>query len=333
MRTPIIVPLDGSPFGEQAIPTALGMARRLGAPVELVLVQEPVVLPESIRLSLMRDADRLRELRDAGTMYLEMVARRAREAEQLDIIETLLEGPVVEALALYIIERQPSHVVMSTHGRGGFSRAWLGSVADALVRRVPVPVMLIRPRENVVEREGTTSLEAARAFTRIAVPLDGSAEAEEAVAEALRIAGERRVELTLLQVLPPPVTYLRPSFTADIAAGLLADLELDAGRYLDRLAATIMRPNLTIRTRVFVDHNAARGILSFVASGSVDLLVMMTHARRGLSRVVLGSVADKVVRAATVPVLLVRPAFADTETGSLAAATGTWDAALPLPPL
>lgn len=333
MRAPIIVPLDGSPFGEQAIPTALGMARRSGAPVELVLVQEPVVVPESIRLSLMRDADRLMELHDAGAMYLELVAGRAREAADVEVIETLLEGPVVDTIAAHVTTRTPSHVVMSTHGRGGFSRAWLGSVADALVRRVSVPVMLIRPRESVVEREGTTPLTLPPAFTRIAVPLDGSSEAEEAVAEALRIAGDRRVELTLLQVLPPPVTYLRPSFTADIAAGLLADLELDAGRYLDRLAATISRPNLLVRTRVFVDHNAARAILAFVGSGSVDLLVMMTHARRGLSRVVLGSVADKVARGATVPVMLVRPVFSEARTEIVASVGGTWDTALPLPPL
>ena len=332
MRAPIIVPLDGSPFGEQAIPTALGMARRSGAPVELVLVQEPIVVPESIRLTLMRDADRRLELRDAGVLYLEMVATRAREVAGVEIVETMLEGPVVEALATHIAAREPSHVVMSTHGRGGFSRAWLGSVADALVRRIAVPVLLVRPRDTVVEREGATRLEVPPAFTRIAVPLDGSAEAEDAIAEALRIAGDRRVELTLLQVLPPPVTYLRPSFTADVAAGLLADLELDAGRYLDRLASVIARPNLTVRTRVFVDHNAARGILAFAGSGSIDLLVMMTHARRGLTRVVLGSVADKVVRGATIPVMLVRPAI-DSTIEMAASLAGSWDTALPLPPL
>ena len=334
MHAPIIVPLDGSPFGEQAIPTALGLARRLGAPVELVLVQEPIVGPESIRLSLMRDTGRLLELREAGVMYLEMVSTRARQAAPIEVIETLLQGPVVEALATHITARSPSHVVMCTHGRGGFSRAWLGSVADALVRRVTAPVMLIRPRENVVEREGATPLTVPPAFTRIALPLDGSAESEQAIAEALRIAGNRRVELTLLQVLPPPVTYLRPSFTADVATSLLADLEVDAARYLERIAGTILRPGLSVRTRVLVDHNPARGILALAGSSNIDLLVMMTHARRGLSRVVLGSVADKVARAATVPVLLVRP----TSTAALdelvpAVGADAWGTVLPLPPL
>lgn len=332
MRPPILVPVDGSPFSEQAIPTALRLARQSGSPIELVIVQEPVVMPESIRLTLMRDPEQSAELAKAGTMYLETIAGRIREETEVEVFEARLEGPVVETLARYTAAESPRMVVMSTHGRGGISRAWLGSVADALVRRVDTPVMLVRPREDVVQRQGATPLREPPNFVRIAVPLDGTSTAEDALPEALEIATGTAIELTLIQILPPPVTYLRPTFTADIASELLADMEKEAERYLERVARGIARPDITVRTRVFVDHNAARGILSF-ATGGADLIVMTTHARRGLARLVIGSVADKVVRGSPVPVLLVRPQLSQWDDEKMAragtAASESFTAALP----
>lgn len=307
MTTHILVPLDGSPFGEQALPTALGLARRMEATIDLVLVQEPLVIPESVQLTLARDPRIREELRSAGVSYLEMIGGRVRRETGVDAAETLLEGPVVETLASYIAASGPRLVVMSTHGRGGISRAWLGSVADALVRRVSAPVLLVRPSDGVVHWQGATPLDPGTGFTRIVVPLDGSPLAEEALDEALDLAQGPGAELTLLQVLPPPVTYLRPTFTADISTELLADMETDAERYLERIAARVLRPGLTVRTRVLVDANAARGILAFAMSGSADLMVMTTHARRGVARLVIGSVADKVVRGSAMPVMLLRP--------------------------
>lgn len=328
MTKNILVPLDGSSFGEQALPTALGLARSMDTAIELVLVQEPLEIPETIKLSAARDPRIRQELRAAGASYLEMIAGRLRAEGRVEVIETLLEGPVEETLASYIAEQGAEMVVMSTHGRGGISRAWLGSVADALVRRLDVPVMLHRPSDSVVQRAGATPLNVARTFERIVVPLDGSAMAEEALDHAVAMVRASRVELTLLQVLPPPVTYLRPTFTADVSVELLEELEQDAHRYLDRIAGRLQRPGLTVRTRVLVDANAARGILAFTTGGSEDLIVMTTHARRGVARLVIGSVADKVVRGSTVPVMLIRPramAQGDVlESAAVAEASSGW---------
>lgn len=313
MSAHILVPLDGSAFSEEALPAAVGLAKRTESAIELVLVQEPLVIPEFLQRNLMGGARLDEEMHDAGELYLSLIAGRLHEAG-VDVVETVLQGPVVTVLAEYIAGREPQLVVMSTHGRGGISRAWIGSVADALVRRASAPVLLVRPRGDIVHRQGAPALEVLPGFNRIAVPLDGSALAEEALDTVLGSFRTEGLELTLLQVLPPPVTYLSASFTPSVSAELLADLETDAQRYLDRVARRIGRPGLTVRTRVFVDANAARGILAFASGGSVDLIAMTTHARGGLARLVVGSVADKVVRGAVVPVLLMRPHALQSET-------------------
>ncbi|HUF26850.1 MAG TPA: universal stress protein [Gemmatimonadaceae bacterium] len=306
MTTHILVPLDGSPFGEQAIPAALGLALRDRAAIELVLVQENVEWPASIQPLLARYPDARAEALLAGETYLDMVASRIREQGVAEVVQTLLDGPVVETLAGHIDDRRPDLVVMTTHGRGGMSRAWLGSVADALVRRVAVPVMLVRPYDGMVPPP-QAPMRPLPWLTRIAVPLDGSAVAEEAIEPALATSGTNGVELSLLRVVPPPVTYLRPAYLQDLSASILAEMETDAARYLERVADRIARPGVTVRTVVFIDESAARGILAYAGGGAVDMIAMTTHGRRGLARLVIGSVADKVVRGAGVPVLLVRP--------------------------
>ena len=140
MYTSIVVPLDGSEFGNCALPVALTLATRGNASVHLVHVRPPVALPSEGLTGLREYDDPERELR---TNLMAMAGRLAR-ARTLRVDAQFLDGPVVPALRAYFSDRQHDLVVMMTHGRGGLSRAWFGNVADGLIRHAPIPLLLLR---------------------------------------------------------------------------------------------------------------------------------------------------------------------------------------------
>ena len=267
------------------------LAERDQAELELVHVHEalPVHDPEL-------DVDLARDRRK----YIESVADWLRGKTSVRLTTTVLAGPVKDALADHIAARTPDLVTMATHGRGGISRAWLGSVAMHVVQHVAVPVLLTRPAEK-----GTRETQP-RNFGKVLVALDASPEGERAIDNALDIAGEKNVQYHLVHVLIPPV-YLAPDAYGMLPPINEVDLLANGEKYLSGMAERLEQRGLDVDTRVTWDQNPARGILASAEELNADLIALQTHARRGLERLLLGSVADKVVRGANVPVLVQRP--------------------------
>lgn len=170
MYTLIVVPIDDSDFGRQALPLALALARRSGADVHLVHVREPVVRPQGGPMFDTRlDDDLQEEMRSEVTA---LAAWHARESALL-VDANFITGPVVAALQPFLAANGHDLVVMMTHARGGVSRALLGNVADGIVRHTSIPLLLMRSGTEV-----PTQL-AEPLFRHILVPLDGSAMADE----------------------------------------------------------------------------------------------------------------------------------------------------------
>jgi nucleotide-binding universal stress UspA family protein len=306
MVSSILVPLDGSRFGEHALPYALTITRRTGARVEVVCVHvPPPPLPSD---TLLPPEDALdAEFRMQELDYLDGVVPKL-SAAGMQATSSLLDGrTVVEALAEHAAVSGADLVVMTTHGRGPLSRFWLGSVADALMRRLTAPLLLIRPRED-----DAPSLAAALPLRRVLVPLDGSEEAEAVLQPAADLAGAD-AEYTLFRVVDPlPVVGLDaplysprgdgpPSRRLQIAAE-------EARAYLDGPARRLRGRGARVETRTAVDPSPGAAILYGAAAAKCDLIALATHGRGGLARLLLGSVADKVVRGAAVPVLVHRTA-------------------------
>lgn len=293
----VMVPLDGSEFGEQALPIAAHVATDMHADIELVHVVEalpPYLTQGAPVLDPTLDA----ALRKERQRYLEQLAEQLRGRMPLKVTTTVLGGPVGDTLAARIEERRAALVVAATHGRGGLSRAWLGSVASSLVRHSSAPVLLFRPAEP-------GEVPAARyPFERLLLPLDGSATGEEAVDHALRISGDRRIDYVLLHVVTPPLLPVEPAGLPPPDTTRILDA---AQAYLDGVAGRIRPRARSVETRVLEHAHAASAILESASENSVDLVAMETHGRSGLSRLLMGSVADKVVRSARLPVLLHRP--------------------------
>lgn len=293
----ILLPLDTSTFAEQALPLALGLARRHGAALRLAIVHVPLVstLIDGVpHVDPQLDA----EVRDHERGYVEGLAERLT-AGGVPTTAVVLDGPVVDALEAEVRASGAELVVMSTHGRGGLSRMWLGSVADGLVRRGPAPVLLVRSREG-----GAVTGEAT--FRHVVVPLDGSGLAAEALEQALKVGEPASTRYTLVRAVAP-VTVVGPHATEVIAAEYQTHHEEEARRGLEEVAERLRSLGAEVDVVVVTHPSPAAAILETAESRGADLICIATHGRTGLPRLLLGSVADKVVRSAKVPVLVVRP--------------------------
>lgn len=303
MYRSLLVPLDGSSFGEQALPLALTLARRAGAGVVLSHVHQPVTSPYT-GSELVCDLTLDTTLREHEREYLEQTACRVTGMAGVLATPVVLDGLVADALREQALALGADLVVLATHGRGPLSRFWLGSVADKLVRDMPMPVLLVHPRE------GPPDLAADVPVRRILVPLDGSALAEQILGPAVAVGRLTEAEYRLLRVIEPvvfPGPHRARYAPDDLDPVLLGRLKEEAACYLNRLADRLRERSLRVETEVTVHPSAAAAILDAAAVYGIDLIALETHGRGGLARLVLGSVADKVVRGATVPVLVHHP--------------------------
>jgi nucleotide-binding universal stress UspA family protein len=299
------VPLDGSAFAEQALPLALGIARRAGAALNVVRVHQPLtpVYADSIAPGTCEVEARVLEQERA---YLDGVAKRLTTASSVPVTSALLEGPVIaEMLSGHAAATKADLVVMTTHGRGPLSRFWLGSVADEMVRRATPSILLVRPQEAAPD------FTAEPVLRHVLVPLDGSALAEEVLESAVALGGLMQAAYTLVRIYGPQIdTGLDPRSYATAAGSEppVERLRAEAQDYLDVVAARLKGRGFSVQTDVAVGQHAASAILDAAQRLGVDLLALETHGRRGLARLLMGSVADKVIRGASVPVLVHRSA-------------------------
>ncbi len=293
----IMVPLDGSAFGEQVLPLAAALARRAGARLELVHVHAGVEtgVEEGVLVPV-EALDRWEgEVRQAEQLYLSDAAHRVLKRDEVEAHVALVGGRVVDALEAHAAGIGADLVVMSTHGRGGLARAWLGSVADGLLRRLSVALLLVKPRD------GPTPPVGERPFTRLLIPLDGSRAGEAVLEPALDLA----------LALGAGVRLLIVAATGAAAAEGRAAPELDGSRggaeaYIERVRDMVARRGIAVEARAVAHVSPAGGILEEAATHGCDLIALATHGRGGAVRLLLGSVADKVIRGSSLPVLVQR---------------------------
>lgn len=310
MYRSLLVPLDGSDFGEQALPLALSLARRFGAALHVVHVHAPPWGSYGERGGLYDEmTDRV--LRERGQAYVDDVVQRLAAAAAISPSSALLDGPVPEAIGRHAAATGADLLVMTTHGRGPMARFWLGSVADALVRQTSIPILFVQPKE------APPDLAQEPMVRRVLIPLDGSELAEQVLEPALALGAAMHAEYTLLRV----VRQMTPSGddsasrrVSGLGASLLTQLQTldhqqltEAQNYLERLAERLRARSLTVQTRVISHEQPAAAILDAAEKNAMDLIVVATHGRSGLKRFLLGSVADKLLRGAATPVLVYRP--------------------------
>ena len=300
----LMVPLDGSRFGEQALPLAAAIARKSGAALQVVHKHVPPapVHPDSVLAHDPRIDPRSRKLEQG---YLDVIVGRLTGEGVGRASAALLEGGVADALVQHATDSGVDLVVMTTHGRGPLQRFWLGSVADTLMRRLPMLLLLVRPHDEEEEDEALLD----PLPRRILVPLDGTDHAGRILRPALDLGRLAGAEYHLLTVVAPvPVLGFDLAAYAPAGTDLLvtAQLQREAVDKLEKVAGPLREEGLTVHVHAVVEASAAATILEQCRSLKCDAIAIETHGRGGLSRLLLGSVADKVVRGASVPVLVHR---------------------------
>lgn len=306
MYTSIVVPLDGSEFGVRALPVALTLAKRWDAKVHLVHVREPVAFLEGETAYEPHLADQQQQnVRD----HLTAMAAQLTRGKSLRVDATFLDGPIIPELERYLEGGGHDLVVMTTHGRGGLSRASLGSVADGLIRRAPVPLLLLRDDTEWL-RDAVEPL-----FRRILIPLDGSEMAEEVLHQVVSLGTDGTTEYVLLSVIAPHHQVESGESIPETMVGHSVDEQQrdEAHHYLNGVARGLRSSGAIVKERVEVHLHTAQGILDAAAEHRVDVIALSTHGRGGLFRFLHGSVADKVVREADLPVFAYRPKGAGME--------------------
>ncbi len=291
MYRAILIPLDGSAVSEQALPAAVALARDSGARLHLVQV-----------VGYTEDKDRA---------YLQGISERASEelGESVDfqIVEEDAQDPllppsnaeIASALRTYAEDQGIELIVMSTHGRGALRRAWLGSVADTVIRGSRLPVLLIRP--------GTwREVEGRKPFQRIVVPLDGSESADAVVRYAADLARMEGARIVLMRIVPPPVIVDAP-YWLPVADEATTNLQEAAGRELEAKVKQLNASGIEAEAVVQIGPEPAAAILDYVDREGIELIAMTSRGRSKWERLLLGSVAERVLHNARVPVLLFPP--------------------------
>lgn len=303
MYRSLLVPLDGSEFGEHALPLALGLARRLRAALQVIHVHVPAWGYGELGGPYYDETtDRL--LRERDRAYVDSVVQRLAAIGAISPSFSLLDGPVDDAIIRHAGANGADLLIMTTHGRGPLARFWLGSVADSLVRQASIPILLVQPKETAPD------LAQEPALRRVLIPLDGSELAEQILEPALALGSATQAEYTLLRVVQAMVSME----VAGLSEPLFKQMQARHGKqsaeaqdYLDRVAERLRAGSLTVQTRVVSHEQPAAAILDDAQRNTVDLIALATQGRGGLKRLFMGSVADKVVRGATTSVLVYRP--------------------------
>ena len=303
MLAKLLVPLDRSPLAAQAVGPAVSIARAARAALDLVVVHEP------FPFGGFRDIPWNGDDGSDDLKYIEAVAAEVRSGASVPVTSAVLHGAPAEMICARARDVGADLIVMTSHGRTGLSRAWLGSVADAVVRHSAIPVLLLRPIEKPADLVGATP-----AFKRMLVLLDGSALAADIIPTATQLAQASGATIVLLRIVPfvPLLANLQPEMPLatlplvpddDATQRLEETVRSELEGVAERLRET---SHLTVETHVVVNVNTAEAIIDFARGHHIDVIAMSTHGR-GASRVLLGSIADKMLRASGLPVLVRRP--------------------------
>lgn len=291
MFTRILVPTDFSPASDAALGYARELAGAFNASLSLLHILDPTFLRAVVADPHDRDAAALRRLDERLTAEDRRRFRAESAIEHADVpAEQILSYARTQGIDL---------VVMGTHGHRGIAHLLLGSVAEQVVRHAPCPVLTLRdaPRRGATHHEGPS---------RILVPTDFSAPSDYALDCARGIAERCGASLHLLHVLEEAIdtaAFGTEVFVADSPEVRAARLEDARERLAHRVATGATAPATT--TEILVG-SSGRSIARYADEQGFDLIVMGTHGRAGFAHLVMGSVAEHVVRTAPCPVLTLR---------------------------
>ena len=286
MYEKILVPLDGSELAERALPYVAELAKRLGSEAILLTVATPGDPSERILRSYLQR--RVDELRSLG-------ARASLAVVPGDAAKVILDFANTNAIDL---------IVVSAHGRGGPGVWPMGSIANKVLQRSRIPMILVKG-------ESPETVMAEKGLRRILLLLDGSQFAEAVIPYAQVLAQAMGSEVTLLQVVEPVQLPRIKGYAAGFdekkyEKELTTRAERKAKRYLSQKGSALEGEGIKVTT-VSLLGKPSDIILQYAEDKPASLIALATHGMSGIAKWAYGSVASKIIEASSKPVFLVRP--------------------------
>jgi nucleotide-binding universal stress UspA family protein len=281
----ILCPVDFFPASDKAVAYATGLAEIYNAKIYLLHAVIPVV-PVAYEFPL-DTVGIAREMQQAASNEMKKLAARVK-ARGVKAESLIKPGAVHDVVRRAITMTKPDLIAMGTHSRTGIDRWFLGSETEWLMRHSPVPVLTISATERLRRP----------AFRKILVTTDFSAGTADALAYAFSIAQENNSRITFLHVVNDIAMDISRKYRGPIIDGVD-----------EKLQAMVPKEAwdwCEIRTRVEVGHPYLM-IESTLEKEKPDLLVMNIHGKGMLDRALLGSTAERIVRSAKCPVMLIPP--------------------------
>jgi len=296
----ILVPLDFSPTAMQALDYATALAQKENAQIHLLHVQMPdeaSVVPGAGHL--------MRESAESATFLREKLSAGQQEGIPQFWPENchIRTGRAYHEICELARESRADLIVLGSHGHTGLKRILLGSTAERVVRLAPCPVLVVRQRKRK-GRPDEGLVKSKRKFTirTILAPVDFSQCSMAGVMYAAFLAKAFDAKLWVFHTVHPPAPVLVDRVSANLASAEvnLADARLEMEAFLKLDFLQDVKCETEIRTGYPVDE-----ICGAASRPDIDLIVTSTHGRTGINRMLLGSVAEHVVRYAECSVLVV----------------------------
>lgn len=304
----MLIPLDGSEVAEVVFPYVEYLAGRLGFGVVFLHISSPALKEYQPMIKAYMDhaADVVR----AGAIRLQQSYPDA-PVRPVPVQVNMVHGYPADEILRYSEEERADLVVLASHGRSGRKQWALGSVADKVLRSSRIPVFLVPFGAGGRPDGGEWS-----ARTMI-VPLDGSELAETVLPHVEALAGQggkEGMEVVLVRACEPPAipTYYSPELSqiplhwGEYAEQETAQCKKVAAEYLVGVEKNLRDAGMNVRSEVLVGK-ASDEIVDYASKTPDALIVMATHGRSGLSRLVYGSVALNILVGVTNPIFLIKP--------------------------
>ncbi|MEO7731907.1 MAG: universal stress protein [Kofleriaceae bacterium] len=287
----ILCPIDFSPGARHAMCVAVQLASAIDA--EIVLFHAWYIPSVAFSTEGIFPSDALAEMRGHARDQLAAAERDAIALGARRLETRFVEGQPWQAIIAALEDASVDLVVIGTHGRTGLARVLLGSVAEKIVRHAPCSVLTVGPSAQVAP------------FVRALCPVDFSEQTAYALhlaADIVRPAGAS-ASLSLLHAIEAP----GPLTGEPVRTEFLGALD-QAGRAALEAWAVQIKPELPgrVTTQIRIGYPGAQTLAALDDDPQIDVVVMASHGRTGVARILLGSVAEKLVRHARCPVLVAR---------------------------
>lgn len=273
----VVVPLDGSPLAEVALPYAEEVAGKMGSDIVLL-----TVLPSEEPEDYQNHHNYAKKIEDVTKRQVEKYFKNTDD-KAIKVGTATRVGNPAEGILDYVDKGYMCLIVMATHGRSGVGRWAVGSVADKVVRATTrQPLLLIRAKG------AHPDVRAKRIIKKGLIPLDGSPESESVITYISEVAYNLQMELTLLRI----ITKNNGTFAS-------------ADAYLQDWCQRLGEKGLTVGYEVRVGSPAEQ-IIDLADELASDIVAMATHGQTAVNLWALGSVAQKVLLGGNTPLLLIR---------------------------